>query len=206
MPTIFCGTFSTERHIPTGCKNTTLRDAKTPPYGMHLPYASPRPPKFATKDLRTLLHTLLEFADHCREAGLLSSGGVSVYDPLGTRLIQCLDRLAKQLFGIFHTPGTNRLDDVLATVTNERPPGAVAFAGGDVLAKPFFGTGNVWHKFLRNLPTVSGKFYPIFCKRQGRLYLFPRDYCTMLSGYFFSPFYLRRLLCYEKPLFHSFAA
>ena len=151
-----------------------------------------------------LLRTLFEFADHGGKAGFLSGGGVSVHYLLGTRLIQCLDRLAKQLFGIFHTPRTNRLDDVLATVTNERPSGTVAFAGGDVLAKPFFGTGNVWHNFLRNLLLLlAGDSTPFFAKDKGGSIFFRAIIVQYRQSIFTILF--KETLCYAKPLFRSFA-
>jgi hypothetical protein len=95
-----------------------------------------------------LVCALFEFSYHRGETRFFSSGGISVNNPLGTRLIQCFDRIAEQPVSILNIARHDRFHDIFATVPKERPSGTISIAGGNVLTKPLFGTGNIRHKIL----------------------------------------------------------
>ena len=94
----------------------------------------------------SLFAAFFQFFDHSRETRFFSCGGVSMNDPLGTGLIQCFDCFAEESFGILHASRQHSPHDIFTTISHERPASAVPFSSSNVLAKAFFGTGNVRHK------------------------------------------------------------
>ena len=90
----------------------------------------------------------LEFSDHRGQTGLLPGGGVLMNDPLGARLVQCLDGITKESVGILNVTSPDCLHDILTTIPHKRAAGTISIPSSNVLTKSLFGTGYIRHTIL----------------------------------------------------------